>query len=284
MTEPRPLDRRLGRALTGNPRPPHSRAMALGLGLSAALHALLIIMYAFGLTDWGPRESVVGVESVARTFPGMHVVQVVEISSPDEPDDDEPEPSPDPVPEPSVAAPGPEPAAGPEREGVEDEQAEQGGVRAADQLRVVSSDPRLWRPALPAIFALTEAERMQLELAGRLEEWNDSVIAAMAAESAMTDWSVTDDEGNRWGFSPGQIHLGSLTLPLPFNFGTSTWQRERAARRAWEDADILNNLSSQAARASWEERARAIRERKDRQRREAEEQPDTTAPPRRPPR
>jgi hypothetical protein len=76
--------------------------------------------------------------------------------------------------------------------------------------------------------------------------------------------------------SPGKLHLGSLTLPLPFGFGGTTWQRERAARRAWEDADILNSLSSQAARASWEERARAIRERKDRQRGEAEQRPDTT--------
>ena len=287
MMEPRLSDRRTGHPLLGKSRPSHRGAMALGLGVSAALHVLVIIMYAFGLTDWSPREGVVGVESVARTLSGMRVVQVVEIASPDESDEateEEPEPVLDPVAEPLIEAPGPVPVAGPEREGVEDlEDAGAAGVRAADQLRVVSSDPRLWRPALPAIFELTEAERIQLELAGRLEEWNDSVIAAMAAESALTDWTVTDDQGNRWGFSPGQIHLGSLTLPLPFAFGTSTWQRERAERRAWEDADILNNLSSQAARASWEERARAIRERKDRQRREAEEQSDSTSTQRAPP-
>jgi hypothetical protein len=90
---------------------------------------------------------------------------------------------------------------------------------------------------------------------------------------------MTDDQGNRWGVSEGKLHLGSLTLPLPVTFGSNWWQRERSERRAWEDADILNNLNSQAARASWGERAKAIRERKERQRQEVVEKPDTTRGP-----
>ena len=247
--------------------------MALGFGLSATLHLILIILYSFGLNEWGPRENLVGVESVSRPFSGMRVVQVVEISSPETPAE---VPREDPEPEPEPEVQGPEPAVGPAQEEPDREGDTRGVVRAADVLRVRSSDARLWRAALPEIFELTEAERLQLELAGRLEAWNDSVAATIAAEMALTDWTTTDDQGNRWGVSPGKLHLGSLTLPLPFRFGGTTWQRERAARRAWEDADILNSLSSQAARASWEERARAIRERKDRQRREAEQRPDTT--------
>ena len=276
MTAPKLFDRHSGHGLTDNPRPSHRRVMALGFGLSATLHLILIILYSFGLNEWGPRENLVGVESVSRPFSGMRVVQVVEISSPETPAE-VPREDPEPEPEPEVQRP--EPAVGPAQEEPDREGDTRGVVRAADVLRVRSSDARLWRAALPEIFELTEAERLQLELAGRLEAWNDSVAATIAAEMALTDWTTTDDQGNRWGVSPGKLHLGSLTLPLPFRFGGTTWQRERAARRAWEDADILNSLSSQAARASWEERARAIRERKDRQRREAEQRPDTTRSP-----
>lgn len=257
--------------MADNPRSSHRRAMALGFGLSVTLHLVLIILYSFGLNEWGPRENLLRVESVPRPFSGMRVVQVVEISSPEAPVE---VPRQELEPEPEVQRP--EPAVGPVQEGPDEEADTRGVVRAADALRVRSSDRRLWRAALPEVFELTEAERLQLELAGRLEAWNDSMAAVIAAETAFTDWTMTDDQGNRWGVSPGKLHLGSLTLPLPFSFGGTTWQRERAERRAWEDADILNNLSSQAARASWGERAKAIRERKDRQRREAEQKPDTT--------
>ena len=279
MTEPKLPDRHAGRGLADNPRPTHRRALALGFGLSASLHLILIVLYSFGLSEWGPRENLLGVESVARPFAGMRVVQVVEISSPEDPaEDPQDQPEPEPVldVEQEVEERGPEPAVGPAEDDPDEEGDARGVVRAADALRVRSADARLWRAVLPEIFELTEAERLQLRLAGRLEAWNDSVAATLAAETALTDWTTTDGQGNRWGVSPGKLHLGSLTLPLPFNFGRTTWQRERAERRAWEDADILNSLSSQAARASWEERARAIRERKDRLRREAEQKPDTT--------
>ena len=141
-----------------------------------------------------------------------------------------------------------------------------GGRRAADVLRVRSSDTRLWREAMPEAFALTEAERMQLQLAGRLEEWADSVAIAVAAELALTDWTTTDDQGRRWGISPGQLHLGDLTLPLPFYFGGNSWQRDQWRERAWQDQDILNGAAAQNVRSSWRERAEAIRRRQDRNR------------------
>ena len=112
---------------------------------------------------------------------------------------------------------------------------------------------------MPELFELTEAERMELELAGRLEEWADSVAEVVAAEYALTDWTTTDDQGRRWGVSPGQLHLGDITLPLPFYFSGNSLQREAAARRAWEDQDILNGANAQALRSSWRERAEAIR-------------------------
>ncbi len=141
-----------------------------------------------------------------------------------------------------------------------------GGRRAADLLRVRSSDTRLWREAIPEAFELTEAQRMQLELDGKIEEWADSVAIALAAEYALTDWTTTDGQGRRWGISEGQLHLGDITLPLPFYFSGNSIQRAQAARRAWEDQDILNGTNNQAVRSSWRERAEAIRRRRDRSR------------------
>jgi hypothetical protein len=191
----------------------------------------------------------------------MRVVRVVEIETPEaavEP----PEVATEPVIEvqPDLADAGP-----PSVELVEVEE-QPVGRRAADALRVRSSDARLWRQALPEAFELSETERMELELAGKIEEWNDSVATALAAELALTDWTTTDDQGRRWGISPGQLHLGDLTLPLPFYFSGNSIQREQAARRAWEDQDIANGTATQELRGSWRERAEAIRRRRDRDR------------------
>jgi hypothetical protein len=132
---------------------------------------------------------------------------------------------------------------------------------------------------MPELFELTDAEKMQLELAGRLEEWTDSVAEIVAAELALTDWTTTDAQGRRWGVSPGQLHLGDVTLPLPFYFSGNSWQREQASRRAWEDQDILTGANAQAVRSSWRERAEAIRRRRDRDRGEDAPASDTTGTP-----
>ena len=276
MTKQRPYEHQSGRGLKDDPRASPRGTATLGFGLSAVVHLVVILMYSLGPVEWAPRENTLGVESDTRAFDGMRIVQVVEIApEDDQPTDDEPEVVLEIVPAPEAPVQGPERAGGLSDEGLDREEEVRRGFRAADALKVRSSDTRLWRAALPEIFELTEAERLQLELAGLLEAWHDSVTIAFASEAALTDWTMTDAEGNRWGVSKGQLHLGSLTLPLPVSFGGNMWQAERASRRAWEDADILGNLNSQAARASWGERANAIRERKDRLRREADQQPDS---------
>jgi len=276
MTKQQPYKHQSGRGLKDDPRASPRGTAALGFGLSAVLHVVVILMYSLGPAEWGPRENTLGVESDVRDFDGMRIVQVVEIAPEnDPPTDDEPEVVLEVVAAPEVPVEGPERVDGPSEEGRDREDEVARGFRAAEALKVRSADTRLWRAALPEIFELTEAERLQLELSGLLGAWHDSVAVALASETALTDWTMTDDEGNRWGISKGKLHLGSFTLPLPVTFGGNMWQAERASRRAWEDADILGNLNSQAARASWGERAKAIRERKDRQRREADQQPDS---------
>ena len=262
MTVPMQSDRSPGWGVPREHVRAHRRALTVGIAVSAALHIVVIVLYSVVMTQWSPRETVLAVDSPSRVSSDMRIVRVVEIAPPyltAEPPEELPEPEEILLELPDVGLPAPdrfelgEPP---------------GGRPAADVLRVRSSDTRLWREAMPEAFELTEAEFMQLQLAGRLEEWSDSVALALAAENALTDWTTTDSQGRRWGISPGQLHLGDLTLPLPFYFSGNSIQREQAARRAWEDQDILNGTNNQALRSSWRERAEAIRRRQNRNREE----------------
>ena len=260
MTAPMKSDRSPGWHLPIDHGMAHRRALAVGIGASAALHVMVILLYSVVVTQWGPRETVLTVETPSRFTSDMRIVRVVEIALPELTAE-----APDELPELTAEAP-PDSDAGPPVTIDVDLAEPPRGRRAAEALRVRSSDARLWREALPELFELTEAERMELELAGRLEVWTDSVAAVVAAEYALTDWTTTDDQGRRWGVSPGQLHLGDITLPLPFYFSGNALQREQAARRAWEDQDILSGANNQALRSSWRERAEAIRNRRDRNR------------------
>ncbi len=261
MTAPMQSEGPPGKGVPMTPERAYTRALKVGIGASAVLHIVLVLLYSVVITQWSPRETLLGVESPALASGDMRVVQVIEIESPD-PTAEAPEEPPEPVAELQVEVPD----VGPPLPDDIDLDEPPRGLRAADVLRVRSADARLWRQALPEAFELTEVERMELALAGRLEEWADSVAEAVAAEYALTDWTRTDDQGRRWGFSPGMIHLGDITLPMPFNFGGTAMQREQLARRAWEDQDILLGTSGQALRSSWRERAEAIRRRRDRDR------------------
>jgi hypothetical protein len=136
----------------------------------------------------------------------------------------------------------------------------------------------LWAPVDPALTEPSLEQRLQLELAVRLAESGDSVAAVAAAEAAATDWTYTDAEGKRWGVSPGQIHLGGITIPLPFAFGMNPDNQAAANRRMWEWNEMQRQSGSGAVRESWRERADAIRERRDRERGLA--RPDTSGTPR----
>ncbi len=271
MTAPMNSDRSPGRDVPRDRGMVHRRALAVGIGASAALHIGVIALYSVVITQWSPRETLLAVDSPSRVFSDMRIVRVIEIEPTDltaEPPDDPSQPTAEFQPEVAdVGLPVPD--------GVDFDEPP-GGRRASEVLRVRSSDARLWREAMPELFELTDAERMQLQLAGRLEEWTDSVAEVVAAELALTDWTTTDDQGRRWGISPGQLHLGDITLPLPFYFRGNSWQREVASRRAWEDQDIARGAAAQVVRSNWRERAEAIRRRRDGDRGEDPPASDTT--------
>ncbi|HET9949525.1 MAG TPA: hypothetical protein VFQ22_11430 [Longimicrobiales bacterium] len=136
------------------------------------------------------------------------------------------------------------------------------GLTAAERLRPRPSDRRLWAPLPSALSELTFEQREELAVAGRLAEWYDSVAAAEAARSAFTDWTFADADGNRWGVSEGQLHLGSLTIPLPFTFQPPPGQRAYLQQ--------YNEIARQGAqgeiRQTVRDRMEAIRARRDRER------------------
>jgi hypothetical protein len=100
----------------------------------------------------------------------------------------------------------------------------------------------------------------------RLAAFNDSTAAADEAARRATDWTVKDGNGGRWGVSPGKIHLGGLTLPLPVGFAPPPGRREEYAERNRRWGDIQSQRGNEATRAVADDRIKAIRERADAQR------------------
>lgn len=258
----RPSPRR--RAGLGRPK-----VVAVAFAISAALHLAAILIYPtlFQREIRNPTPFVLPVSS-ERTG-DMEVIQVVEVA----PEDPDAPPAPDEVED------APAPAEDVDAPVVRDE-AERGGLvepgpTAAERLRPDLRDQRLWGPVDPALTELTAEQRLELELAGELEAWRDSVRVAEARRAGLTDWTVEDGEGGRWGVSPGRIHLGSFSLPLPFGFGVNPGRRDEAAYRSWELEELQRQQLEGQVSGSWRERAEAIRARRDRERARA----DSVRPP-----
>ncbi len=144
----------------------------------------------------------------------------------------------------------------------------------AERLRPNLGDARLWARLPPEFFELTLEEQEEILLANRIAEWYDSMAAADALEKRMTDWTVRDGEGGRWGVADGKLYLGDLALPLPLAFATPLGKRDVTNYRLWEFEEIERQSQRYLIEQTWKERAAAIRARRDRER--AAAQRDTT--------
>ena len=165
-----------------------------------------------------------------------------------------------PAPAPGDAAPaatGPQPGA-----------AGTAGLSAADRLRMRVSDPRLWgAPPISSPLPKTPIDAVRERIAADLDAWNDSIAAEAAASARATDWTVKGEDGKRWGISPEGIHLGGVTLPMPGGgFGPPMGRRDEIEERMAIDREIGDQADRARIRDTFKERARAIRERKDRER------------------
>jgi hypothetical protein len=246
----------------------YPKALWVSLGISALLHLFVILLYpsllvrapSFFSPVYGPSAEALGPE-------GTRLVNLLELPEPPDPEVIPPEEEPEPeVPELPVQEerPGEEENPGGVQEGPPT------GPTAAERLRPRAGDLRLWAPVDPEIIALSEEEIMRLLLSAELEGVADSMALAEEMARRGLDWTYTDDEGKRWGISPGVLHLGDVTLPLP-SFGASPWNREQNADRLWAWDDIERGAARKGVQDVWRERAEAIRRRRD-----AERKPDTT--------
>lgn len=267
------------------------RAGWIGAGVSVVVHVVVLILYG-GVA--GPPTV-----SVSRGTPGETDLQGLELLNLAVQDDEEPEDEPQRPDDPEVRvvqAPDPEVTTGEEDEeepvtvagetsgaGAPDEEEEVDGRTAAERLRVRSDgDIRLFAPlANEALGRLSPEQILAAELAWRLRGVNDSLASMEQRRADATDWTYTDEDGNRWGVSPGKIHLGSITLPLPFAFGINPGRYEEAQEQAWLDAELSRGAASALVWQSLQERARAIRERRDRERAEERERSLRSRGPRR---
>lgn len=230
------------------------RVLWAGLLASLGLHLLVLGIAGGWLEPDGQSAPSPTEPAFAEPPQGMRVVQLAEPTGAETPDVREPEPEPEPTPqepEPEVARTEPstsQPA---------------DSLTAADRLAPRVVDPRLWEPMVLVPREPTLAE-VEARVGAAVELLSDSALAEAEAALRATDWTVEDADGGRWGISPGKLHLGKLTLPLPIWFAVDP-EADAASQEWWL-------LERQADRArileSFEDRVRAIRERRDREREE----------------
>lgn len=252
-----------------------SRLLRYGLAISAVLHLLLLFLYQpfrgipGGSTLPPSGEPSTPVESGVQLMALRELPAGAEApEAPVEPlDEEEPEEEPElPRPPSSDRLPGQGPPGAVGDPAEAPPQAEPARRSAAELLRPGALDPALFgEMELPP---LSEEERYRLQLAGRLEAWEDSVRTEMERAARATDWTYTDEEGNRWGISPGRIHLGKFSLPLPVGFATPPGLRDEIQRRGWESAEIRRGAIEQDLFETQQERIREIRARREAERRD----------------
>jgi len=248
----------------GPDRGGYRKAYWISLGVSAVLHLIAIVFYTSLMREIPAGLFTVGGDASPPNPEGMELVNLQEL-----PEDDIMEIIPPEEPEPEEA-PAPSPVITP-RAGVPGDPGEATDTRvpvsAAERLRPQEGDLRLWAPPDPELNVLSREEVMRLQLLAALESMADS--AAMAEEIARRakDWTYTDGDGKRWGVSPGKIHLGDVTLPMPFSFGA----KGEDVQRIWEWDQIDQSAARGSVMQSWKDRDEAIRARMN-----AERKPDTT--------
>ncbi|MDX1566936.1 MAG: hypothetical protein R3223_03985 [Longimicrobiales bacterium] len=241
----------------------------MSLVLSALLHLLVVLLLpTFQVETPGPAS-----EADDDGEPRDRGVEIVELT--EVPGDD---------PGPLIRPAPPEDPEEPAEEEVEEEAPEEApveptedgdageGPTVAERLRTpTTGDARLWRPVDPDLTELTPDERALIGIYIRLQAMSDSVVAAEERERQAREWVFTDDEGRRWGISPGTIYFGedSIQVPLLDRFQLSGPPTVEEAARQWELNDIRRAADVARVRDAWDERRDAIRERVDAEREEA---------------
>lgn len=257
-------DRDGTRSQAGRPRATNRWRSPLGVGLavSAGVHLVAILLYSVSGAPDPTGVTVSPPDASESSAAGTRIVNIVAVAG------DVVEPT-DPVVEEQEEAPEDTPTVivepGPQR-GPVDEDAERFRT-AGEVLRPHAEDSVLLREVDPELARLTDSERAQLRMNWMVNEWNELQDAERRAAEEALDWTYTDDEGNRWGVSPGKLHLGGLTLPLPA-LGVTQGVDPAADRMRRDLAEIEDQAARGQVWENWQRRAAEIRKRKDRERAE----------------
>lgn len=258
--------RETGPALAPRRQARRSSAFPVALGISALLHLLALLIFRFDLPDLYPLPSPPGEDAVERPS-GMRVYDIVAVDAPAViPREEQPAQT-----QQGAVAPRPPQETSEEQpRPPEDPAARPGRPSIAERLAPRLTDAELWAAVpLPEELEAHRDEVVLRRLEDRLAAYNDSMAAAAAAAGRAVDWTVKDKNGGRWGVSPEGIHLGGVTLPVPIQFSTPAGRRDavNGAIRNW--SDIQTQRGQAEVRAGIEDRVKAIRERKEAERRDS---------------
>jgi hypothetical protein len=127
------------------------------------------------------------------------------------------------------------------------------------------------RPEAVPERELTEHERYMRGLAGRIQEYNDSVADEAARQRRARNWTFKDKNGREWGLGEGGVPIiagRKIPVPIapPIHTDRDMGNRERTEAR---QRDEINRQAEDVDRdRNFRERTRAIRERRDREREE----------------
>jgi hypothetical protein len=142
-------------------------------------------------------------------------------------------------------------------------------------IRPTYSDPRVW--AAPGdIVAAPKSAKQKLDsaIASIIAPYNDS-IAAQAGGRQPGDWTV-EKGGGKWGIDPKFIRLGKVSIPtailalLPINSTGNPTTNDRNKLQNQMHADIFWNAQRGMNETDFKKAVRSIRERKEREKAEAE--------------
>lgn len=265
VRSPPAVPRRAVRALPPRKeRPGNRRAWAVAFVVSAVVHLLLLLIVRFD--RFRPDTAAVAPTEVIAVRPavGTRIEQIQIV-----PDDALVERPPEVVFSPPARTTAPPsadlpvvrdvpPAAAPGRTGASS---------FGELLRPGEPIPEVWRPPSPIHSPLDPRAAADARLSARLGAYNDSVALAAAEAARAVDWTRTDEDGGRWGISPQGIHLGDITIPVPINFSPGPGKRDEVAGRVRDWGEIQAQGARVEGQETFEERVKAIRERKERERR-----------------
>jgi len=262
-------------------RDAYSRALPWALSVSLLVHVLLVLFVSH-LLDLSER-GFLGLPP--EILPRPDGIEVVDVPTPDpleplsEPERPEIRPGEQEV---IQVVPGE-----PDEVGGAEAEPERPGLTNAERLRAQFTDRRLWVPypdeQWPAHVAQAYA-RADSAVRAVLRVWLDSLNLSEEERRRATEWTFGDGD-EKWGISDKGLHLGDITIPIPFGalFGYSmspNAQKTREMIRQFNEIrqqDIETDIRKERDEAQREMRRRTREEVERREHDTTEATPPDTA-------